>query len=163
MALIGVSAAVVGTVADGFAVLDRVFGNDEDVRPPPPAPLSGAFASPINGQEVGAQFLIARGNVEGLSSRHLRCIVKNELSHHFVYEAQSDANGQWWARVGLGPARIDRPFPFTLILATATQFAVDRLHNQREADPKSYDENGIGPTLPSGIEPLTRIVIVRMP
>lgn len=125
-------------------------------------PPRGTFTNPPNGQHVSEQFLLAVGNVEDFSSAlSLQCILKNDTGIYFFYDAQS-ANSRWTAGVGLGPSSINRPFTFTLILATATQSVVDEIRRREKNDPKYYEE-GWGPNLPPGIETLAEIVIVRDP
>lgn len=126
-------------------------------------PPRGTFTNPPNGQHVSGQSLSAAGNVEGISSAlTLQCILKNDAGIYFFYTAQS-ANGQWIAKVGLGPSSINRPFTFTLILATATQSVVDEIRRRIQTDPKKYYEEGWGSNLPPGVETLAEVVIVRDP
>ncbi|MGH3929879.1 MAG: hypothetical protein ACRDTF_07865 [Pseudonocardiaceae bacterium] len=142
-----------------------------DIPPPqsllPTTPISpdvtrGTFTSPFNGQRVKGQNLSVAGSVEGRSST-LLCIVKDESGNYFPYTAQR-FDGQWTADVGIGPPppKVTRPLPFTLILATATQSAVDEIHSRRENDP-NYNEHGMGATLPVGIDALVEVGIVRDP
>jgi Tfp pilus tip-associated adhesin PilY1 len=102
--------------------------------------------------------LSTSGNIENLSSI-LLCIVEDESNNYFPYITQN-ANGQWNAVVGIGPSSINRPLKFTLILATATQSAVDEIHS-RQINQDYYNNYGLGPKLPSGIVELARTGIVR--
>lgn len=119
----------------------------------------GTFTSPTNGQNINGQNLAAAGNVEGISSA-LLCIVKDESGNHFPYNAAQSANGRWNAEVGIGPPSINRRLTFTLILATATRSAVDEIRSRQQNDP-NYNEKGLGPNLPSGIEELAEVGVVR--
>jgi len=134
---------------------------DDPEPPPPPIMTRGAFTSPPDGERESGDFLTAEGNVEGLpSTSGLLCIVKDHLPRYYPYTA-SVANGRWSADVGIGPASIDRQKRFTLILATATQSAVEELSRLQAANAgDDYYKNGL-PELPDGIRELDKIVIVR--
>ena len=151
---------VVATIA-GLAVVGALVTVITAPPGPPTPPMTrGAFTSPTDGQEVRGKFLSVRGSVEGLpSTMGLLCIFKDDLPRYYPNTAQV-ANGRWSVEVGLGPAKIDRQRRSTLILATATQSAVDELNRIREANPEDYYYNGL-PNLPAGIQPLAEIVIVR--
>jgi len=165
--------AKIGAISGVVAVLVTIIITilpallDEDPTPTPtlstPNVMTrGTFENPTNQEEVRGNALLAKGSVEGVSSSsHLLCIVKNELSDYYPYEAHI-ANGEWIADVGIGPENINRRFTFTLILATATPAAFDELRQLREANPDDYYDNGI-PNLPDGIEPIEEVVFYRMP
>ena len=128
-------------------------------RPGPVSASVGTFTSPVNGQEVSGWSLTPRGIVKNLSSI-LLCIVKDESGNHFPHSAHS-ADGQWNAGVGIGPKRtITRPYPFTLILATATQSADDEISRQQKEKP-DYEFTGLGQNLPPGIKTLAEVGITR--
>lgn len=119
---------------------------------------SGSFATPISGQRVNGKDLFSAGNVEGISST-LLCIVKDSSGNYFPYPTQN-AHDRWSATVGIGPPNINRPLPFTLILATAIQSTVDEFHIREQADP-DYNSHGLGPNFPRGIEVLAEVEIIR--
>lgn len=120
-----------------------------------------SFIIPTNRQDTSGVHLSASGSVEDLSSMALLCIVRDEEWSHFAYTAHA-ANGEWSANVGVGPASIDRPRKFTLILVTATQSVVDALERLRQADPAKYYDYGFGKSLLTGMDPLAEVVINRV-
>lgn len=133
---------------------------DRGDAPSTSAAAGAAFTRPTDGQEVRGRFLSVQGSVEDLPpTTELLCIFKDELPRYYINTAQV-ANGQWSAEVGIGPASIGRQKRSNLILATATQSAVDELRRLREANPDAYYDSGL-PYLPSGIQSLAEITIVR--
>ncbi len=129
--------------------------------PPPGWGDEPAFTSPTDGQEVRGRYISVRGNLEDdlPPTTDLLCIFKDELPRYYIYPAQV-SNGQWSAEVGIGPATIGRQKRSNLILATATQSAVDELGRLRDANPDFYYDNGLS-YLPAGIQSLAEITIVR--
>lgn len=119
----------------------------------------GFFEYPVDNQEVTGSTLPAKGRVENVSSE-LLCIVKDESGNHFPYTA-SASGGSWNAGTGIGPKKtIDRPYTFTMILATATTAALDEIRRQRENSEK-YNNEGVGRQLPAGISQLATVQIQR--
>lgn len=139
-------------------VISGGLGHGCSPAPVAPARTTGTFTSPSDGEEVTGNSVTAKGTVENLSL-HLLCIVQDESNNYFPCTAHS-SGGQWTATCGVGPRDINRPLTFTLILATATQSAVDEINSRRQTDP-GYNLHGMGPTLPAGIAELARVVIVR--
>ena len=126
---------------------------------PPVQPVTrGIFTDLANGQNVRGWRITPVGTIENYSST-LLCIVRDESGNYFPYTAQS-ANGRWSAEVGIGPQTIGRSLPFTLILATADQTAVDSIRWQQQTKPY-YNTKGLGSDLPSGIGILAEVGIIR--
>jgi hypothetical protein len=141
-------------------------GSDPTTRPPPPtiAPpppekvTRGTFATPAGGTQVIEKSITAAGAIENISLT-LLCIVRDESGNHFPYATQITSGG-WSADIPIGPPTISRSQSFTLLLSTATQGAVDKIRSAQKTKP-DYNYNGLGPTLPEGIEILAEVGIVR--
>jgi hypothetical protein len=119
----------------------------------------GSFEYPGGSQKVAGSSLTANGIVENVSLE-LLCIVKDESGNHFPYSAPV-SGGSWSAALGIGPNRaIDRPYSFTIILATATPAAVGEIDSRR-GNPSVYNNEGLGRQLPAGITQLAAVPIQR--